>query len=96
MKRETIHRTLTEYRKELSSFRVKSLSIFGSVAREEETEESDLDFLVEFEGKPTYDQYMELKFFLEKILDKEVDLVTKEGLRDKIRPEVEREAINVA
>ncbi len=96
MKRETIHTTLAEHKKELSSFRVKSLSIFGSVARGEETEESDLDLLVEFEGKPTYDQYMELKFFLEKVLDKEVDLVTKEGLRDKIRPEVEREAINVA
>jgi len=96
MKEEKIRATLTEHKEELSSFRVKFLSIFGSVARGEETEDSDLDFLVEFEGKPTYNQYMELKFFLEKILDKEVDLVTRKGLRDEIRPEVEKEAINVA
>jgi predicted nucleotidyltransferase len=44
------------------------LALFGSVARDEATAESDVDLLVEFEGGATFDRYMDLKFFLEECL----------------------------
>lgn len=76
-------------------FGVKRLALFGSVARDEMREDSDIDVLVEFDGPATFDGYMDLKFFLEALLDKPVDLVTDKGLRKEIRPYVEKEAIHV-
>jgi predicted nucleotidyltransferase len=80
----------------IRSFGVKSLALFGSVARDEASNTSDLDFLVEFEGTATFDRYMELKFFLEDLFAKPVDLVTKRSLKPQIAESVLREAINVA
>ncbi len=77
-------------------FAVKRLALFGSAARDEMRDGSDVDVLVEFEGPTTFDGYMDLKFFLEALLNNSVDLVTVKGLRKEIRPYVEREAINVA
>ena len=57
---------------------------------------SDLDFLVEFEGRAGFDKYMDLKFFLEDLLDAKVDLVTRKALKSRLRPYIEKEAINVA
>lgn len=75
---------------------VKSLALFGSTARNEATQKSDVDLLIEFEGPATFDGYMDTKFFLEDILNKPVDLVIKETLKPRICPYVEREAIDVA
>ncbi len=80
----------------IRSFGVSSLALFGSVARDETTETSDLDFLVEFEGSATFDRYMDLKFFLEDLFNKPVDLVTKKSLKSQITETVLAEAINVA
>ena len=77
-------------------FGVRSLSLFGSVARGEGTESSDTDFLVEFEGAATYDRYMGLKLYLEDILGCPVDLVTSKGARGFLRRSLEQEAIRVA
>jgi predicted nucleotidyltransferase len=79
----------------ISSFGVKSLAIFGSVARDEARPESDLDLLVEFEGKVTFDRYMDLKFYLEDYLGMKVDLVSQKMLKPQIRNSVLKEAINV-
>ncbi|MCD5408066.1 DNA polymerase subunit beta, partial [Candidatus Bipolaricaulota bacterium] len=48
-----------------------------------------------FEGPATFDRYMGLKFFLEDLLGRRVDLVTKRALKTRLRPYVEREAIYV-
>jgi uncharacterized protein len=77
------------------SFGVQSLALFGSVARDEATEQSDIDFLVEFEGSATFDRYMDLKFFLEDLFNKPVDLVTKRSLKPQISQTVLAEAIDV-
>lgn len=77
-------------------FGVRDLTLFGSVARDEATQESDVDVLVGFDGPATFDRFMDLKFFLEEILSARVDLVTRAGLRSRIRPVIEREAIRVA
>ncbi|MBW4659567.1 MAG: nucleotidyltransferase family protein [Drouetiella hepatica Uher 2000/2452] len=79
----------------IHSFGVRSLALFGSVARDEATETSDLDFLVEFEGAATFDRYMDLKFFLEDLFEKPVDLVTKRSLKPQIQQAVLHEAIDV-
>lgn len=77
-------------------FGVRSLAVFGSAARDEMHEGSDVDVLVQFDGPATLDGYMDLKFWLEDVLGCPVDLVTDKGLRREIRPAVEREAIRVA
>ena len=75
---------------------VMSLRLFGSVARGEATEGSDVDLLVAFDGPPTFSGFMALKIFIEDLLGMRVDLVTETGLREGVRPHVEREAIRVA
>lgn len=77
-------------------FSVKTLAIFGSVAREEASNKSDVDVLVVFEQKANFDLFMDLKFYLEELLGIEVDLVTDKALRPQIRQTVEQEIIHVA
>ena len=75
-------------------FGVKKMGVFGSVARGEAKEKSDVDVLVEFEStKKNFDNFMELCFFLEDLFGKKVDLITTSGLDKYIRPYVEREVI---
>lgn len=95
MKRDEVLRRLNGHKDRLEQLQVKSLALFGSVARGEEHLESDLDILVEFQGAATFDQYMDLKFFLEDLLKQKVDLVTKKALRSRIRPQVEEEAVYI-
>lgn len=95
MKREEILQRLAAHRADLAAFGVKSLALFGSVARGEARPESDLDILVEFEDSATFDRYMELKFFLEELLGCRVDLVTRKALKPRLRPYVEQEAVYV-
>ncbi|WP_407810266.1 nucleotidyltransferase family protein [Spirulina subsalsa] len=94
--RQTILSTLRDHREALDGFGVYSLALFGSAVRNEATPESDLDFLVEFAGKATFDRYMDLKFFLEDLFNRPVDLVTKQSLKPQIRKTVLSEAINVS
>ena len=62
-------------------FGVKRLSLFGSFVRDTAVTSSDIDFLVEFEtGKKSYDNFMELSFYLEELLGRKVELVTPQSL----------------
>ncbi|MGB8645298.1 MAG: nucleotidyltransferase family protein [Anaerolineae bacterium] len=94
-KREEILALLHEHRAELTKLGAKSLAVFGSVARDQVREDSDVDVLVEFEQPPTFDHYMDLKFYIEDLLGRSVDLVPRNKLRIEIRPAVEGEAIHV-
>lgn len=77
-------------------FAVSELGLFGSAARDEMKEESDIDVLVEFNGPATFDGYMDLKFYLEDLLGTKVDLITASGLKPRARPHVEKDLIRVA
>jgi predicted nucleotidyltransferase len=77
-------------------FRVKRLSVFGSVARGESGDDSDIDVLVAFEQQATFDLFMELKFYLEDLLGTGVDLVTEKALRPEVRQAIEEEKIDVS
>ena len=69
------------------------LSLFGSSARGEDTSDSDLDFVVEFETK-SFDSYMDLKLFLEELFERPVDLVLVDGIKPRLRTAILREAIH--
>lgn len=77
-------------------FGVKHLGIFGSVARDEATDKSDVDLLVEFNSPITFDRYMDLKFFLEDLLHQPVDLVTQKALKPRLRDLIQQELIYVS
>jgi predicted nucleotidyltransferase len=74
---------------------VKTLAVFGSVARGDDREGSDVDILVTFEGRPTFDNFMGLKLDLEELLGRPVDLGTPETLRPEMRAAVERDLVHV-
>lgn len=76
-------------------FPVKSLAVFGSVARDEAVDNSDVDILVEFNQRATFDIFMDLKFYLEELLGMSVDLVTDKALRPQVRRAIEKEIVNV-
>jgi hypothetical protein len=76
-------------------FDLKSLSLFGSAARNEATENSDLDFVVDFEGAITFDRYMDLKIFLEDLFGKKIDLAIKDSLKTQIRDKIVEEGVDV-
>jgi hypothetical protein len=97
MTRQSILDTLGLAMPELRrSFGVTSLSLFGSAARDEAREGSDIDILVEFDRPATFHNYFDLKFRLEELLCRPVDLVTDKALRAELRPRIERELIHVA
>lgn len=77
-------------------FGVRSLALFGSAARDSMSAASDVDLLVEFDTPPGFDRYFDLKFFLEGVIGRPVDLVTQAGLRTELRARVEAEAVHVA
>ena len=97
MRKADVLRTLKEHRSELRDrFGVKELLLFGSVARDEAGPMSDVDVLVEFDGPADFDRFMGLKLYLEDVLSTRVDVVTKTGLRSRLRSSVERDAVNVS
>ncbi|KAB8314998.1 nucleotidyltransferase family protein [Tolypothrix campylonemoides VB511288] len=96
MQRDIILSTLKQHQIVLKKLGVKSLALFGSVARDEATPASDVDILVEFEPPVTFDRYMDVKFYLEDHLGRKVDLVSWKSLKPQIRALVEQEAIHVA
>lgn len=75
-------------------FHVNRIGIFGSFARGEETGGSDIDVLVEFErGHKTFDNYMELKYFMEDLFHRRVDLVTAEALKPQLKEDILRDIV---
>lgn len=76
-------------------FEVTGLTLFGSFARDQATERSDVDILVRFDRPATSKSYFGVQFYIEDILGRNVDLVTDKALRVEIRPHVELEALDV-
>lgn len=96
MRRDDVLALLEAHRDELQRFHIKSLALFGSVARDEAGPDSDIDVLVEFEGRATFERYTDLKFFLEDVLQMRVDLVMRSAVRPRLLPYVEQDMLHVA
>jgi predicted nucleotidyltransferase len=95
--RDQILRLLSAHRQELAQrFGVKQLSLFGSAARDQLREDSDVDLLVEFDGDATYDGYFKLQDYLQALLGRTVDLVTERGLKPRARQHVQKDLVRVA
>ena len=76
-------------------FGVTELALFGSFARDQATDKSDIDILVKFDKPATSKTYFGVQFYIEDLLDRPVDLGTEESLRSELRPYVEREVVIV-
>ncbi len=76
-------------------FKVKSIHVFGSVVRGEETPLSDLDILVEFYEPVGFLHFLRLENFLEESLGVKVDLVSRKALKPHIGRHVLKEAVSV-
>jgi len=95
MRHQKILKILAENQSEIGSrFGVASLSLFGSVARDEAATESDVDILVTFTQTPGIFGFLELKEYLENLLQCSVDLVTKNALKKQFREQILQEALH--
>jgi predicted nucleotidyltransferase len=84
---------IARIREELSErYSVVRIGVFGSFARGEESPGSDVDIVVEL-AQPSFDHYMDLKFRLEEVLQRPVDLVMAETMKPRLKPIIEQEAV---
>jgi len=74
------------------NFSVRSIGLFGSLARNEADSQSDVDILVDF-TETTFDHYMDLKFYLERLFQRPVDLVTADTVKPRLKPVIDKEVI---
>jgi len=90
---EAIMRKLGDMRQELSErFTVSRIGIFGSYSRGDDDPDSDVDIVVEL-VEPTFDHYMDLKFRLEEVFGRPVDLVMADTVKPRIKPIIEKEVV---
>jgi uncharacterized protein len=88
---------LKYHSREIKAHGVTSLGLFGSFVRNTANEGSDIDLLVEFDPKrKTFDNFMNLSFFLEDLFDRKVELVTPQSLSKYIGPHILKEVENVS
>jgi uncharacterized protein len=92
MTRDEILKKLEENRETIRGFRVHRLGIFGSCARYEQRETSDIDVLVEFDDA-ALQNYLNLKDFLEQLLGRPVDLVFADTVKPRLRPIIFSEVV---
>ncbi len=76
-------------------FNVKNIGLFGSYARDEQKDKSDVDILVEFSKPIGFFKFMELEDYLSRKLGVKVDLVTPDALKPMIKPQIMREVVYV-
>jgi predicted nucleotidyltransferase len=94
--RQDILASLKKLKKEVAKeYSVKTIGVFGSVARDEQTWQSDIDLLVEFSKPVGFVTFMRLENFLSERLGNKVDLVTPDSLKPVIRQDVLSEVIYV-
>ncbi len=89
-----IFNEIEKNRATLQRYGVRKLGLFGSFARGETHETSDLDFVVVFEKK-TFDAYMDTKEFLEDLFKRQVDLVISDAIKPRLRKAIQEEAVYV-
>lgn len=96
MEREEIIRKIHENEILLKELGAEKLFLFGSAVHNDLVPESDIDILVSFASPADYRKYINLKFFLEEILERPVDLVMESALKPRIRKKVQSEMVRVA
>jgi len=94
LNKKIIMKSIQDNLDEVKRYGIRRIGVFGSFVRSSQNEKSDIDVLVEFyPDKKSFDNYMELKFFLEKLLHRKVDLVIKDAIKPRIRPYILNEVL---
>jgi hypothetical protein len=93
MKRDEVIAIIAAHREQLQEMGVKSLELFGSVARDEARPDSDVDFLVEFNRPVGLFEFIAVRLYLEDILGCSVDMGTQKALREHLREPVLKDVI---
>ncbi len=93
MKRDEVLAIIEKHREQLQTMGVKSLDLFGSVARNEAREDSDVDFFVEFNREVGLFELIKVKLYLQDIIGRSVDIGTLDTLRDNLREPVTKDVI---
>lgn len=89
----SVLRVIREKQSEIAGrFTVRRIGVFGSFARDKAGPGSDVDILVEL-NEPTFDNYMDLKFYLEEILQHPVDLVIHDAVKPRLKAIIEQEVV---
>ncbi len=97
MTRQDVLDKLEANRSELRQMGVKSLSLFGSLARDEAVDDSDVDLLVEFDRPIGLFQFIRVQQYLQEVLGVDrVDLVMLDALHEELRHNILRDAIRAA
>ncbi|MCS7227900.1 MAG: nucleotidyltransferase family protein [Endomicrobia bacterium] len=79
-----------------TKYGVKKIGLFGSYVKSKQTKKSDIDILVSFKERfKTFDNYMELKFYLEDLFGRKVDLIIETAVKPRVLPYVLNEVIYV-
>ncbi|GAA3956088.1 nucleotidyltransferase family protein [Pedobacter ginsengiterrae] len=87
--KQVLFSTLLSNSKTIKSFSVAKLGVFGSLITGNQKDESDVDFLVEFyPNQKSYDNYIDLSYYLEGLLGRKVELVTPQSLSKYIGPHI--------
>lgn len=89
---ETLSKELPQLKQR---FNVKTIGLFGSYARGEQREGSDMDFLVDFEGPIGFFKFIELEDYLSENLGVKVELVTPDALKPLTKPNIMRDVVYV-
>lgn len=95
-KLEEIQKIFLEHKKDLKNrYKVKELGIFGSFARGEQRNKSDVDILVEFNVRPDIFLLIDLEDYLKNLIGIKVDLVRKSTIREELKERIEKEAMYI-
>ena len=90
--RDDILQRLKEHQEEMGKrFSVRRIGLFGSYLHGNESETSDIDLIVDL-SEPTFDHYMDLKFYLEALFKRPVDLVLSDTIKSRLKPVIQKEA----
>lgn len=96
--RQEIIRVLETHQGALKKYKVKKIGLFGSYAAGRQRQRSDIDFIVEF-SEPSYDNFIDLVNYLEKIFGKKIDILTREGVEgirvESVANDIKRSVIYV-
>ena len=97
MTKEDLEKKLAAHRRELREMGVASLAVFGSLARNESTPQSDIDLLVEFDRDVGLFHLFAIEHRLEEIIGvPKIDLIQKGAIHPALRARILSEAVNVA
>jgi len=90
--KEQIFQIIQLNNQKIKSFGVKRIGVFGSYVKDQQSLDSDLDFLVEFDKeKKSYNSFIKLAYFLEELFNRKVDLLTEKSLSPYLGPHILKE-----